>query len=37
MVTGYLTALEKNADAIMSRYSFEIQNIHREEAITLDP
>lgn len=37
MVTGYLTALEKNADAIMSRYSFEIQNIHREEAITLGP
>ena len=37
MATGYLTALEKNADAIMSRYSFEIQNIHREEAITLDP
>ncbi len=37
MVMGYLTALEKNADAIMSRYSFEIQNIHREEAITLDP
>lgn len=37
MVTGYLAALEKNADAIMSRYSFEIQNIHREEAITLDP
>lgn len=37
MVTGYLTALEKNADAIMSRYSFKIQNIHREEAITLDP
>lgn len=37
MVTGYLTALEKKADAIMSRYSFEIQNIHREEAITLDP
>ena len=37
MVTGYLTALEKNADAIMSRYSFEIQNIHREEAISLDP
>lgn len=37
MVTGYLTALEKNADAIMSRYSFEIQNIHREEAITLEP
>lgn len=37
MVTGYLTALEKTADAIMSRYSFEIQNIHREEAITLDP
>lgn len=36
MVTGYLAALEKNADAIMSRYSFEIQNIHREEAITLD-
>lgn len=36
MVTGYLKALEKNADAIMSRYSFEIQNIHREEAITLD-
>lgn len=37
MVTSYLTALEKNADAIMSRYSFEIQNIHREEAITLGP
>lgn len=37
MVTGYLTALEKTADAIMSRYSFEIQNIHREEAISLDP
>lgn len=37
MVTGYLAALEKTADAIMSRYSFEIQNIHREEAITLDP
>ena len=37
MATGYLIALEKNADAIMSRYSFEIQNIHREEAITLDP
>lgn len=37
MVMGYLAALEKNADAIMSRYSFEIQNIHREEAITLDP
>lgn len=37
MATGYLAALEKNADAIMSRYSFEIQNIHREEAITLDP
>lgn len=37
MATGYLTALEKNADAIMSRYSFELQNIHREEAITLDP
>lgn len=37
MVTGYLAALEKNADAIMSRYSFEIQNIHHEEAITLDP
>lgn len=37
MVTGYLAALEKNADAIMSRYSFELQNIHREEAITLDP
>ena len=37
MVMGYLTALEKTADAIMSRYSFEIQNIHREEAITLDP
>nr|DAH63429.1 MAG TPA: Oligo alginate lyase [Caudoviricetes sp.] len=37
MATGYLKALEKNADAIMSRYSFEIQNIHREEAITLDP
>lgn len=37
MVTGYLAALEKNADAIMSRYSFEIQNIHREEAITIDP
>lgn len=37
MVTGYLTALEKNADAIMSRYSFEIQNIHCEEAITIDP
>lgn len=37
MVTGYLAALEKKADAIMSRYSFEIQNIHREEAITLDP
>lgn len=37
MVTGYLAALDKNADAIMSRYSFEIQNIHREEAITLDP
>ena len=37
MDTGYLKALEKNADAIMSRYSFEIQNIHREEAITLDP
>ena len=37
MATGYLKALEKNADAIMSRYSFEIQNIHREEAITIDP
>jgi hypothetical protein len=37
MVTGYLAALDKNADAIMSRYSFELQNIHREEAITLDP
>lgn len=37
MVMGYLAALEKNADAIMSRYSFEIQNIHREEAIILDP
>lgn len=37
MATGYLKALDKNADAIMSRYSFEIQNIHREEAITLDP
>lgn len=37
MVTGYLAALEKNADAIMSRYSFKIQNIHREEAITIDP
>lgn len=37
MATGYLAALEKNADAIMSRYSFEIQNIHREEAIILDP
>lgn len=37
IVMGYLAALEKNADAIMSRYSFEIQNIHREEAITLDP
>ena len=37
MVKGYLAALEKNADAIMSRYSFELQNIHREEAITLDP
>lgn len=37
MVTGYLAALEKNADAIMSRYSFKIQNIHCEEAITIDP
>ena len=37
MAIGYLTALEKNADEIMSRYSFEIANIHWEEAVRLDP
>lgn len=37
MAVGYITALEKNADEIMSRYSFEITHIYRREAITLDP
>lgn len=37
MAIGYLTALEKNVDEIMSRYSFEIANIHWEEAVSLDP
>ena len=37
MAIGYLTALEKNADEIMSRYSFEITNIHWKEAVRLDP
>lgn len=36
MVTGYMTALEKNADEIMSRYSFEIANLHRKETIDID-
>ena len=36
MAVGYITALEKNADEIMSRYSFEITHIYRREAITLD-
>ncbi len=36
MAVGYITALEKNADEIMSRYSFEITHIYRKEAITLD-
>ena len=37
MAIGYLAALEKNADEIMSRYSFEITNIHWEEVVSLDP
>lgn len=37
MAIGYLTALEKNADEIMSRYSFEIANIHWKEAVHIDP
>ena len=37
MAIGYLAALEKNADEIMSRYSFEITNIHWEEAVSLEP
>lgn len=36
MVIGYMTALEKNADEIMSRYSFEITNLHRKETIDID-
>ena len=36
MAIGHLAALEKDADEIMSRYSFEIANIHWEEAVHLD-
>ena len=37
MSVGYITSLEKNADEIMARYSFEVTNIYRREEISLDP
>lgn len=36
MATGYLAELQSEADEFMRRYAFSIENIHRQEAITLD-
>lgn len=36
MSTGYLAELQSEADEFMRRYAFSIENIHRQEAITLD-
>lgn len=36
MATGYLAELQSDADEFMRRYAFSIENIHRQEAITLD-
>lgn len=36
MATGYLAELQSDADEFMRRYAFSIENIHRQEEITLD-